>query len=62
MFRDGAEVARKAHELIGRYGAAKAAVHAHRIADAASKEGKTEEHSFWNAVAEMLKPMSPYPK
>jgi hypothetical protein len=52
------EVALKTHELVGRYGAFKAAIHAERIAQQALADGGVE-HDFWSAVAQILKRHSP---
>jgi hypothetical protein len=48
------EIALKAHELVGRYGAFNAALHAERIAQQARTDGSTDEHAFWKAVAQIL--------
>jgi hypothetical protein len=53
---DCADVARKAHELMGRYGAFNAALHAERISQEALTEGNADEHAFWKAVARSLAP------
>lgn len=53
---DRIEAARKANGLMARYGAARAFVHAERIARQALADKMTDEYLFWRAVVEALKP------
>ena len=53
---DRIEAARKAHDLIARHGANRALLHAERIAQQALADNKTDEHRFWSAVVEALRP------
>ena len=54
---DYTEVSRAAHELSERHGR-EAHVYAERYAQQASREVSSEEHVFWSAVAESLRPRS----
>ena len=54
---DYIEVSRAAHELSERHGR-EAHLYAERYAQRASHEGSFEEHAFWSAVAESLRPRS----
>jgi hypothetical protein len=53
---DYAEVGRKAHELAHTNGAWNAFTYANRQAQRALATGETDEHAFWKAVADSLKP------
>jgi hypothetical protein len=53
---DYVEVSRKANELAAAHGARNAVGYADRLAEEARAEGKSDEHAFWKAVANSLRP------
>jgi hypothetical protein len=52
---DFVDVSRKAHELAAIHGR-NAAGYADRVAQEALNEGEADEHAFWKAVANSLRP------
>jgi hypothetical protein len=53
---DYIEVGRKAHELAATHGALNAVDRADRLAQQALAESRVDEHAFWKAVADSLRP------
>jgi hypothetical protein len=55
-FRFHIEVGRAAHEIAVRHGAWNGLSYAQRLAEEALASGQTDEHKFWTAVANSLRP------